>query len=88
MGITGGVPIIDANMNMTTSYVLIHKIPTLTIATNISPSISGIESHHSASIPSDFRRYSMEYASQNKSVFHTLFMGAAKKAGIVNPGVS
>jgi len=30
--------------------------------------------------------YSMEYASQNKSVFHTLFMGAAKKAGIVNPG--
>ena len=30
----------------------------------------------------------MEYASPNKSVFHTLFMGAAKKAGIVNPGVS
>ena len=36
----------------------------------------------------DCCRYSMEYASQNKSVFHTLFMGAAKKAGIVNPGVS
>ena len=33
-------------------------------------------------------RYSMEYAAQNKSVFHTLFMGAAKKAGIVDPGVS
>merc|ERR1719209_2043650 len=30
--------------------------------------------------------YSMEYAAQNKSVFHTLFMGAAKKAGIINPG--
>ena len=33
-------------------------------------------------------RYSMEYASQNKSVFNTLFMGADKKAGIVDPGVS
>ena len=33
-------------------------------------------------------RYSMEYAAQNKSVFNTLFMGADKKAGIVNPGVS
>ena len=33
-------------------------------------------------------RYSMEYAAQNKSVFNTLFLGADKKAGIVNPGVT
>ena len=31
--------------------------------------------------------YSFEYASTDKSIFHTLFMDASKKAGISEPGV-
>ena len=33
------------------------------------------------------RRYSLEYASPDKSAFHALFSDKAKKANITNPGV-